>query len=122
MRYLMVNRYIVNKPIWSQLRKFIRQTYNQGGKSVEEAALLQRQIRELFSNLMKTGLESYGKIDRFFHNVETDSIGNFAVTICYNQETKEPILYIKSWNWRINPYVYPTLYSQLLHKTNLRYS
>ena len=63
---------------------------------------------------MKTGLESYDKIDRFFHNVETDSIGNFVVTICYNQETKESILYIKSWNWRINPYVYPTLYSQLL--------
>lgn len=110
----MVNRYIVNKPIWSQLRKFIRQAYNQCDKSVEEAALLQRQVRELFSNLMKTGLESYGKIDRFFHNVETDSIGNFVVTICYNQETKESILYIKSWNWRINPYVYPNLYSQLL--------
>ena len=116
MKYLMISKYIVNKPIWTQLQQFIKCAYNQSGKGVEEAALLQRQIRELFSNLMNTGLENYRKIDSFYHNVETDSIGSFTATICFDKESNTAILYIKSWNWRINPHVFPTLYSLLLSR------
>lgn len=112
----MISKYIVNRPLWTQLQQFIKIAYNQGGKEVEEAALLQRQIRELFSNLMNTGLEDYRKIDNFFHNVETDSIGSFTATICFDKETNTAILYIKSWSWRISPHVFPSLYSLLLSR------
>ena len=112
----MVNRQVVSSKLRKDIQELYRTAYKNGSKYVEESALLQRTIRNLFPYLANAGLANYPtypKPNELYHKVSTDSIGTFCVTICRDNEMT-PILYIKNWDWKIDPYVFPNLYNLIL--------
>ena len=112
----MVNRQVVNSKLRKDIQDLYRTAYKNGGKYVEESALLQRTIRNLFPYLSNAGLANYPtypKPNELYHKVSTDSIGTFCATICRDNEMN-PILFIKGWDWKIDPYVFPNLYGLIL--------
>ena len=112
----MANKRVVNRKVRIGIQQLIREAYKYGGKYVEEGALLQRNLRNLFSYLDNTSLEQYPrypKPNELYHRVSTDSIGTFCATICRDNEMN-PILFIKNWDFKINPHVYSNLYQLLV--------
>ncbi len=112
----MDDNYIVDKKLFKQQERFYKLAYDQSGKCVEECALLQRTIRNLFAFLSNNSLEGYPIENRFYHKITTENIGTFVAVRAFNQKANQSILIIKSWDWKINPYVYPNLYPLLLSK------
>ena len=55
----MVNKQVVNSKLRKDIQELYRTAYKNGGKYVEESALLQRTIRNLFTYLANAGLANY---------------------------------------------------------------
>ena len=112
----MVAKQIVKKKLMTELRQLFSTAYNCEDRHVSEAALLERNIRNLFSYLTNAGLSNYPscpKPNELYHKIPTDSIGTFYATIGIDRD-RNIILFIVNWDWRIDPNVFPNLYQLVL--------
>lgn len=112
----MVVKQLINRKLRIKLQRLFKTAYKCGDRYVAEAALLERNIRSLFSYLTNAGLDNYPSYPRpneLYHKIPTDSIGTFCATIGIDRD-RSSILFIKNWDWRIDPNVFPNLYQLVL--------